>query len=288
MVSIQEWAKKVDWEKRVKAVCKPCWEIKYCPYGILVEDFPLSFENAEKSCRIFGHDCPVYHVAEPFTETKELRKITRHIPRVTQFRVMKRENQICQSCHKAVVDEDIEFDHIIPWSKGGSSNESNIRLLCSSCNRKRGNNFEEEYLISTVSDHLSEPFDVSILDFIKEIASFGQAFYKNEGFYPTVDDFVECLADQEKTIAEIKGAEYLSDLVDFFTSKRPMEISKMNFKTLKYRWGFIDFKIHRIKHSASKFKTDPKEIVQLENELTKKMGVRIKQNKKIFDGWLKK
>jgi hypothetical protein len=23
-------------------VCKPCWELKYCPYGILVEEFPLS------------------------------------------------------------------------------------------------------------------------------------------------------------------------------------------------------------------------------------------------------
>ena len=22
-------------------ICKPCWELKYCPYGPLVEDFPL-------------------------------------------------------------------------------------------------------------------------------------------------------------------------------------------------------------------------------------------------------
>jgi hypothetical protein len=30
-----------EWNKRVKNVCKPCWEIKYCPYGPLVENFPL-------------------------------------------------------------------------------------------------------------------------------------------------------------------------------------------------------------------------------------------------------
>ncbi|MGV8126005.1 MAG: hypothetical protein ACP5PV_02180 [Methanothrix sp.] len=30
-----------EWEKRTKHVCKPCWELKYCPYGPLVEDFPL-------------------------------------------------------------------------------------------------------------------------------------------------------------------------------------------------------------------------------------------------------
>ena len=30
-----------EWEKRTKHVCKPCWELKYCPYGPLVENFPL-------------------------------------------------------------------------------------------------------------------------------------------------------------------------------------------------------------------------------------------------------
>src|SRR5688500_2500305 len=30
-----------DWRQRARRVCKPCWELKYCPYGPLVEDFPL-------------------------------------------------------------------------------------------------------------------------------------------------------------------------------------------------------------------------------------------------------
>lgn len=30
-----------EWDKRTKNVCKPCWELKYCPYGRLVEEFPL-------------------------------------------------------------------------------------------------------------------------------------------------------------------------------------------------------------------------------------------------------
>ena len=29
------------WKKQWKRYCKPCWELKYCPYGPLVEDFPL-------------------------------------------------------------------------------------------------------------------------------------------------------------------------------------------------------------------------------------------------------
>jgi hypothetical protein len=27
--------------ERTKNVCKPCWELRYCPYGPLVEAFPL-------------------------------------------------------------------------------------------------------------------------------------------------------------------------------------------------------------------------------------------------------
>ena len=30
-----------DWGERKKRVCKPCWELKYCPYGPLVEQAPL-------------------------------------------------------------------------------------------------------------------------------------------------------------------------------------------------------------------------------------------------------
>jgi hypothetical protein len=30
-----------DWRRRTTRVCKPCWELKYCPYGPLVEQSPL-------------------------------------------------------------------------------------------------------------------------------------------------------------------------------------------------------------------------------------------------------
>ena len=29
------------WKERANRVCKPCWELKYCPYGSLVEQSPL-------------------------------------------------------------------------------------------------------------------------------------------------------------------------------------------------------------------------------------------------------
>ncbi len=67
-MNISDWVKSRQWTKKAKTVCKPCWEIKYCPYGPLVEEFPIAKEDDDKRCLIFGHQCPVFSVAEPDTE----------------------------------------------------------------------------------------------------------------------------------------------------------------------------------------------------------------------------
>ena len=41
-------------------------------------------------------------------------------------------------CVKCGSNERLEFDHIIPVAKGGSTTERNIQLLCESCNRAKG------------------------------------------------------------------------------------------------------------------------------------------------------
>ena len=212
---LQLWADKIGFEKRVKAVCKPCWELKYCPYGPLVEDFPLKGELDEKSCRIFGHDCPVFYVAEPLTETKELRNINRSIPRTVQFRVLKRDNQICQVCGRSTTDDDVHFDHVIPWSKGGSSEENNIRLLCSPCNLKRGNRFETEFLVDSMHEHLSEPVDSGVLDYLFILISFSHDFSEENEKLPS-EDIALSLAEGKKTGAEEAAEKVIDDVHEFF------------------------------------------------------------------------
>src|SRR5579864_3675797 len=61
LAASKEWVQlQEEFKKRSKHVCKPCWELKYCPYGPLVEQFPLEDDRDERACRIFGHNCPVF------------------------------------------------------------------------------------------------------------------------------------------------------------------------------------------------------------------------------------
>src|SRR3972149_2758536 len=99
-------------------------------------------EILEMQCTVFGHICPVVFVAEGATETAEPRRQGRYIPFQVKMRVVRRDNYTCQVCRKHLRDNEVEFDHIIPVSKGGSSEEHNIRLTCFKCNRDKHDHVE--------------------------------------------------------------------------------------------------------------------------------------------------
>ena len=191
----QEPELRQELETRLRTICKPCWELKYCPYGPLVEDFPgppstivdhteyieylrqclehdamgdefdipldvlrrkifaetiekgfdeiecvqkVSRFETEASCIEFGHLCPAFFVSETITETSRGRNRRRSIPHATIIRVARRDNNTCQMCGKILLDREIEIDHIIPYSRGGTSDESNLRVTCIECNRRKG------------------------------------------------------------------------------------------------------------------------------------------------------
>lgn len=59
----------------------------------------------------------------------------RLIPTAVKLEVWKRDGGKCTKCYAT---EDLHFDHIIPWSKGGSSTTAdNIQLLCSRHNLEK-------------------------------------------------------------------------------------------------------------------------------------------------------
>ena len=50
---------------------------------------------------------------------------------------------LCHFSLTPVPDDQMEFDHIIPHAKGGPTAVANIRLLCRTCNRKKGSSLNE-------------------------------------------------------------------------------------------------------------------------------------------------
>lgn len=59
---------------------------------------------------------------------------SRHIPQKVKDAVWRRDDGKCVQCGSK---EKLEFDHIIPHSKGGHHTARNVQLLCEKCNRAK-------------------------------------------------------------------------------------------------------------------------------------------------------
>ena len=59
----------------------------------------------------------------------------KNLSKSVRFEVFKRDNFKCQYCGKSAPDVVLEVDHIIPVSKGGDNDISNLITACFDCNR---------------------------------------------------------------------------------------------------------------------------------------------------------
>lgn len=61
---------------------------------------------------------------------------SRYISTTTKKIVFTRDGGSCQCCGRT---DNLEYDHITPFSCGGKNDPSNIQLLCQRCNRSKSN-----------------------------------------------------------------------------------------------------------------------------------------------------
>lgn len=88
-------------------------------------------EDRNKKLAEIGYQCSLrtYHSKNQRSlMTKDLRQ-----------KIEIRDNYTCQICGKYMPDEvGLQIDHIVPVSKGGKTVESNLQVLCSKCNARKG------------------------------------------------------------------------------------------------------------------------------------------------------
>ena len=62
----------------------------------------------------------------------------KRLKRIKQY-VINRDGSICCYCDKVLSDDLITMEHIVPDSKRGTFNATNLTISCAKCNNKRGN-----------------------------------------------------------------------------------------------------------------------------------------------------
>lgn len=70
--------------------------------------------------------------------SKNSGKRSRYIPTSVRVDILKRDNFKCKFCGRTPPEVELEVDHIIPFSKGGSNSIDNLQTLCRDCNRGKG------------------------------------------------------------------------------------------------------------------------------------------------------
>ena len=58
-------------------------------------------------------------------------------PAFTRFNVFLRDSFVCQYCARPFKSEDLTFDHVIPRTRGGSTNWGNVVTACGPCNLRK-------------------------------------------------------------------------------------------------------------------------------------------------------
>ena len=128
--------------RSVQLKCTTCnrkyWAGASNPYGYKIkEEYHALWETSQELAQHVGGKSAEVEVSfevpagpMPFEQTTRER-----IPPALRSEIWRRDEGLCRKCGSR---EHLQFDHIIPVSKGGSTTAQNLQLLCRSCNLNKG------------------------------------------------------------------------------------------------------------------------------------------------------
>jgi hypothetical protein len=119
-----------------KATDRPAQRARYAKARLLIEAGEQMSARRELA-RLYAN-VPTFGDPEGLLERlsqKHAPNERARIPEGVRHAVWRRDEGKCVECGS---DEKLEFDHIIPLSRGGANTERNLQLLCEPCNRRKG------------------------------------------------------------------------------------------------------------------------------------------------------
>ena len=68
------------------------------------------------------------------TKSTEIKQKSRYISKSDRVTLLNRDNYKCVFCGRTAKQVELQIDHIVPFSKGGSNEIDNLQTLCVDCN----------------------------------------------------------------------------------------------------------------------------------------------------------
>lgn len=133
---------KIDWAHDEPPCASPLslWLYKGRVYG---EDESSDYTEEERKLLVleeFDKERVQFEKLQAkFSATQSSVRSRSKIPSEVRIFVWQRDSGCCVECGS---NENLEYDHIIPFAKGGSNTERNLQLLCANCNRLKSDRIQ--------------------------------------------------------------------------------------------------------------------------------------------------
>ncbi|MFB6263551.1 MAG: HNH endonuclease, partial [Bradymonadaceae bacterium] len=103
------------------------------------------------------HDIEVHSADETYQLPSVLRlkrrvEVPRRRVQFSRRNVYRRDGFCCQYCGRQLPVEQLTFDHVVPQSRGGPTNWTNIVTSCAPCNRRKADRTPDEADMTLDSD----------------------------------------------------------------------------------------------------------------------------------------